>query len=359
MDFSMSVNPGAFLGAGLSFIGGLQQQAQQSSMFAAQQALAREQMMRENTRFWDQWQTQQWATDRAENWQGHMAAVTHDRNLAMLREQMAKQEEFAKYGLQWKVADAKAAGLHPLFGLGGGASYSPVNAMSDAGSMGSASGPAGTGMGMPGLPATETSNPLRDVGQDLSRAIMATQTERERQEDQISDIQKRYMESQINLNNARASELQRSAMNAQIGPSFPDVNKGQRVGAVEVKPAENISHAPGSPSSEAGYNPQTKVVDTPHSIYAHPSKELNMDDLGSPGTATYHTTTTLAGMLGSKPTPEIVARAKQRWPNADGIMFVPALGWIPRYKDDWGNRIRGYLVPSLPKGNYEIGYPIK
>jgi len=36
------------------------------------------------------------------------------------------QKEFAQSGIQWKVADAKKAGLHPLFALSGsGASFSP------------------------------------------------------------------------------------------------------------------------------------------------------------------------------------------------------------------------------------------
>lgn len=41
-------------------------------------------------------------------------------------ENIQLQKEFAKNSLQWRVADAKAAGLHPLFGIsGGGASFSP------------------------------------------------------------------------------------------------------------------------------------------------------------------------------------------------------------------------------------------
>lgn len=37
-----------------------------------------------------------------------------------------QQKEFAKNSIQWKVADAKAAGLHPLFGAGlSGSSFSP------------------------------------------------------------------------------------------------------------------------------------------------------------------------------------------------------------------------------------------
>lgn len=38
----------------------------------------------------------------------------------------ASQREFAQHGIRWKVEDAKAAGLHPLYALGGaGASYAP------------------------------------------------------------------------------------------------------------------------------------------------------------------------------------------------------------------------------------------
>ena len=39
---------------------------------------------------------------------------------------LAAQREFAQHGIRWKVEDAKAAGLHPLFALGGsGATFSP------------------------------------------------------------------------------------------------------------------------------------------------------------------------------------------------------------------------------------------
>lgn len=38
------------------------------------------------------------------------------------------QKEFAQNGIQWRVADAKKAGLHPLYALGGaGAGYSPTS----------------------------------------------------------------------------------------------------------------------------------------------------------------------------------------------------------------------------------------
>lgn len=45
---------------------------------------------------------------------------------AQQRANYEAQKEFATHGIRWKVADAKAAGIHPLFALGGNtASYSP------------------------------------------------------------------------------------------------------------------------------------------------------------------------------------------------------------------------------------------
>lgn len=68
------------------------------------------------------------------------------------------QKEFAQQGLRWKVADAKAAGIHPLAALGAtGASYSPV------------------GLGDNDLSAVGSA-----VGQDISRAVDATRTQPER-----------------------------------------------------------------------------------------------------------------------------------------------------------------------------------
>lgn len=66
------------------------------------------------------------------------------------QEQMAMQKTFAKNAIQWKVKDATKAGIHPLYALGANTvSFSP-----------SAVGDLGIGQ----------------AGQDISRAIGATQT---------------------------------------------------------------------------------------------------------------------------------------------------------------------------------------
>ncbi len=62
------------------------------------------------------------------------------------REQMRLQKEFAQNGIQWRVADAKAAGLHPLYAIGAsGASYTPVS--QDSSAMGNAVADAGAYLG--------------------------------------------------------------------------------------------------------------------------------------------------------------------------------------------------------------------
>lgn len=48
-------------------------------------------------------------------------------NRSTVADQATLQREFAQHGIRWKVADAKAAGLHPLYAIGAqGASYSPT-----------------------------------------------------------------------------------------------------------------------------------------------------------------------------------------------------------------------------------------
>lgn len=79
-------------------------------------------------------------------------------NARAAAEERAMQREFAQNGIRWKVADAKAAGLHPLSALGAStASYSPIQ-------ISSAAGPA-----------------MAEAGQHLGRAVSAMSTQGERQ----------------------------------------------------------------------------------------------------------------------------------------------------------------------------------
>lgn len=69
-------------------------------------------------------------------------AINASASKSAAREQARLQREFAQNGIQWRVADAKKAGIHPLYALGANtATYTPVsqdssglgNAVADAG----------------------------------------------------------------------------------------------------------------------------------------------------------------------------------------------------------------------------------
>lgn len=174
------------------------------------------------------------------------------------------QKEFAKNGIRWKVADAKAAGIHPLAALGAQtASFAPIAT--------------GDYMGQA----------VADMGQNISRAIAAGQSKSERaaeleRQTQVQaqaqarqaerdrlDVEKHKLDvTHMGLQN----ELLRSQIarfnSAQLGPgmpsaSFPSRRAGGSVvadvtsptGAVEVVPSEVISANPNASSVEAGVGP--------------------------------------------------------------------------------------------------------
>lgn len=111
----------------------------------------------------------------------------------------ATQREFAQMGIRWRVADAKAAGLHPLYALGGpSATYSPP--------------PITTGVG----------DSLRQAGQDLSRAIQAQGTAADRE---ARDLQLAAAKSAIHKDEAIASYFNsmaaRGTQDANVATAFP------------------------------------------------------------------------------------------------------------------------------------------
>lgn len=109
----------------------------------------------------------------------------------------AAQREFAQHGVRWKVEDAKAAGVHPLFALGASTQgYTP-----------SAVAPSYDDIGR--------------AGQRLGNALSSSQTTEQRL---ASKAQLRVLESEVNKNDAEASQARSAAMlNLQTysQPPFP------------------------------------------------------------------------------------------------------------------------------------------
>jgi hypothetical protein len=110
-----------------------------------------------------------------------------------------QQKEFAQNGIRWKVEDAKAAGVHPLFALGANTtSFSPI--------------------GVNFQPDTSDSSNFARLGSNISDALHRKSTSAERAQAQINRLNEAQIES-VELDNAlKASELSRSK---QLPPALP------------------------------------------------------------------------------------------------------------------------------------------
>lgn len=105
------------------------------------------------------------------------------------------QREFAQNGVRWRVEDAKAAGVHPLFALGAQThSFAPNSTFSSPG------------------PAAD----LAGIGQDVSRSIDATRTKPERVDARLQALAIRRGELE---NDLLASQIAR--LNQQSNPPLP------------------------------------------------------------------------------------------------------------------------------------------
>lgn len=151
------------------------------------------------------------------------------------------QKEFAQNGIRWKVADAKAAGIHPLAALGAQTmSYSPQ-----------------------AVSHSNYAQTLGQMGQNIGRAIQAkfSKEEREAADLQLDNarLENEYKRAQVNYVNAQTAKLERDdvfmqaynaerAVNSQQQvPSMPLSSRrrgsGQvaKIGSVEVVPDEVVS----------------------------------------------------------------------------------------------------------------------
>lgn len=147
-------------------------------------------------------------------------------NRTLQREHNARQEamqkEFAQHGIRWRVEDAKAAGLHPVFALsGGGAAYSPTAITGD-------------------VPEARYGKALSNMGQNVTRAANATATEEQREEHRMRML---LMQAQIDELDARTfgaySDAAREAQTA--GPAFPTIETQPFIrGTVESRKLNDI-----------------------------------------------------------------------------------------------------------------------
>lgn len=143
----------------------------------------------------------------------------------------ARQVQFAQNGIQWKVQDAKKAGIHPLYALGANTvSYSPTQI-----------GPTDFG--------------FSQAGQDIGRAIDSGRSANERTaalSSRAAALQLQNMELQ---NQKLASEI---ALTNQAGTPPPPITENAVITGqgVSMQPVPQSPAVIGQPARDAGINPE-------------------------------------------------------------------------------------------------------
>jgi hypothetical protein len=140
-------------------------------------------------------------------------------NEAQMEANRALQREFATSGIQWKVEDAKKAGIHPLYALGAPTMSPSIQTMQDP--MGSA---------------------ISSMGQDLSRAVAATAAPEARN---LGVMEGLAVERAGLQNELLRSQIAR--LNSQVGPGVPTVSDPWKTG-VPVNDAGDAARVSNDPA---------------------------------------------------------------------------------------------------------------
>lgn len=170
---------------------------------------------------------------------------------------IAAQKQFAKQGIQWKVADAKKAGVHPLFALGAQThSFAPSSVGSDYSGLGAA-------------------------GQQLGGAIdgqMSKHGQAGKLATQMAAIQIEGAALDNDIKRAQLASTLARAQQPGVGPGIPSPDGGFLVpgqgdgpqtttGKLEIE-RKMAPHVPGQPHAEFGNNPEVAFYRTANGGYA-------------------------------------------------------------------------------------------
>ncbi len=175
------------------------------------------------------------------------------------------QREFAQQGIRWRVEDAQAAGIHPLYAMGASLpTYSP-----SAISVGSTNSGAG----------------LAAAGQNIGRAIDATRDPKQRASARLTALQLERGELENDLLRSQIVRLNAP----QTGPAFPTATSapqnllpGQGDSGILPELAPNVAVQGTRPSQRAGAQPEIMWVKTKRGYQAVPAQEAYEDaDIGS------------------------------------------------------------------------------
>lgn len=193
------------------------------------------------------------------------------------------QKEFAQNGIRWRVADAKAAGLHPLAALGAsGASYSPSAVIGD----------------------SPDYSFLKDMGQGIDRAMDAKATQKERVEreeksnalfnEELKGKQLQNQETETRIQQMKWDMAMDAARNAaqavrtqqQVPPmpsvapdgsTLPGQTNSTTSNLFKTKPPELAISHPQTPAAEAGTHPEIRYFRTSDGGYSMARSEAYAD----------------------------------------------------------------------------------
>lgn len=179
--------------------------------------------------------------NKAQKTQNEMA----ERNIAL-------QKQFAQEGIQWKVADAKAAGIHPLYALGAQThSFAPVSV------------------------GDSLSSAWANAGQDIGRAINATANGSQRLDAitkaaqglalEKAGLENELLRSQIRRNNSAGTPPPSAAgaqwaIDGQGSTQLPGM-------AIQYNPHEVTGGDPARPHAELGAIPDLGYSNTAPGYY--------------------------------------------------------------------------------------------
>ena len=260
------------------------------------------------------------------------------------------QKEFAQNSIRWRVADAKAAGLHPLAALGAQSSgYTPSATIGD----------------------SPDFSFLQDVGQGIGRAVDAKRTNRERLEqerkqnllfnEELKGRQLQNQETQTRIDSMKwdmameaARNAERSIRTQQQVPAMPSLAPDGRTmpgqgdatssSLFKVKPPELAISHPQTPAAEAGTHPEIRYFRTSDGGYSMARSEAYADS----------TDDDTAGMLSWELRNRVPAIFWDSSSSAPPDSYLPdggagAWGWsynpflqayYPYRKGDWASRIK-------------------
>lgn len=163
-------------------------------------------------------------------------------NEAMFGANQDMQREFAQSGIQWRVEDAKKAGIHPLAALGAQThSFSPIS--------------------MSQTPDNSLGQGIAQAGQDLSRAYYATRSPEARTAQVAEGLKLENMQLQNDLLRSQVNRMN----SAQVGPGIP---------GVETVPNKITASRAGAPSQEAGQVTDLGFAQTKTGLVPVPSKDV-------------------------------------------------------------------------------------